>query len=63
MLAKVKKAGGKEPKETMDIGWMYSRTFTDLDSHQWEVLYMDMKAFEKNFKMQMKNTQKQKNRK
>lgn len=36
-------AGGKKTRETEDYGWMYSRSFEDLDGHQWEVLWMDPK--------------------
>ena len=31
-------AGGSQPKEPKDHGFMYVRTFTDLDGHHWEVL-------------------------
>ncbi|MFI2704450.1 VOC family protein [Cellulosimicrobium composti] len=34
----------KEPQE--EGGFMYSRSFADLDGHQWEVLHMDPSAFE-----------------
>ena len=37
--------GAKKYKETDDYGWMYSRSFEDLDGHLWEVLYMDMTKF------------------
>ena len=37
-------AGGLEPKETQDHGWMYGRSFQDIDGHLWEVLYMDVNA-------------------
>ena len=45
MAAKVEKAGGKivDHFEEMD-GAMYGIRFEDLDSHLWEVFYMDMKA-------------------
>jgi uncharacterized protein len=38
-------AGGREPREAQDYGFMYSRTFEDLDGHTWEPMYMDMDAF------------------
>lgn len=44
MMKKVLKAGGTEPRPMQDYGWMYSRTFQDLDGHTWEVFYMDEKA-------------------
>ncbi|MEU8541554.1 VOC family protein [Streptomyces sp. NPDC048717] len=34
-------AGGGPAKEPMDMGFMYSRSFTDLDGHHWEVFWMD----------------------
>lgn len=33
--------GGKSYSETKDYGWMYYRTFEDLDGHQWEITAMD----------------------
>lgn len=43
MLTKALKAGGTEPKEKQDHGFMYQRTFEDLDSHIWEPFWMDPK--------------------
>lgn len=37
-------AGGKEPREPQDYGFMYGRSFEDLDGHVWEPMYMDMDA-------------------
>lgn len=34
-------AGGTVAKPPADLGFMYSRSFHDLDGHAWEVLYMD----------------------
>lgn len=34
-------AGGREARAPSDHGFMYSRSFLDLDGHQWEVLWMD----------------------
>jgi predicted lactoylglutathione lyase len=31
-------AGGSEPKEAQDHGFMYVRSFADLDGHHWEVM-------------------------
>jgi uncharacterized protein len=45
MLEKVLAAGGKEPNEAKDYGFMQQRSFEDLDGHLWEVLYMDMSKF------------------
>jgi uncharacterized protein len=41
MIKKAENSGGKEYREAQDNGWMYSRAFEDLDSHVWEVMYMD----------------------
>ena len=35
-------AGATKYKETDDYGWMYSRSFQDLDGHLWEILYIDI---------------------
>ena len=37
-------AGGTQAKEAQDHGFMYTRSFYDLDSHHWEVLWMDPKV-------------------
>jgi predicted lactoylglutathione lyase len=37
-------AGGTPAMEPMDHGFMYVRSFYDLDEHHWEVLWMDPKA-------------------
>ena len=45
----VKKAIGRGAPEAMpaqDHGFMYGRSFYDLDGHHWEVLWMDPKAVE-----------------
>jgi hypothetical protein len=36
------KAGGTEPSEMKDYGFMQQRTIEDFDGHTWEVFYMDM---------------------
>ncbi|MFI8398835.1 VOC family protein [Streptomyces sp. NPDC085463] len=37
-------AGGTPAKEPMDMGFMYGRSFTDLDGHHWEVFWIDPSA-------------------
>jgi len=37
-------AGGSETLEAKDYGFMYQRSFQDLDGHQWEVVHMDEAA-------------------
>ncbi|WP_345713996.1 glyoxalase [Kineococcus glutinatus] len=33
--------GGREPRRAVDRGFVYGRTFSDLDGHIWEVLWTD----------------------
>lgn len=39
------KAGGTEPHEMRDYGFMQQRTIEDFDGHTWEIFYMDMSKF------------------
>ena len=41
LVDKALAAGGSEPMEAKDYGFMYQRSFQDLDGHQWEVVHMD----------------------
>ncbi|HEU4790324.1 MAG TPA: glyoxalase/bleomycin resistance/extradiol dioxygenase family protein [Flavobacterium sp.] len=41
IIAKVIKAGSSEYMVAKDYGWMYHRSFMDLDNHHWEVFFMD----------------------
>ena len=38
-------AGGIEPSEMRDYGFMVQRTIEDFDGHTWEIFYMDMTKF------------------
>ena len=38
--------GGSPAKEPLDFGFMYGRSFQDLDGHHWEVMWMDPRAVE-----------------
>lgn len=38
-------AGGIEPHETRDYGFMVQRTIEDFDGHTWEIFFMDMSKF------------------
>jgi uncharacterized protein len=38
-------AGGIEPTEMKDYGFMQQRTIEDFDGHTWEVFYMDITKF------------------
>ncbi|HLL32591.1 MAG TPA: VOC family protein [Streptomyces sp.] len=39
-------AGGTASGETQDLGFMYGRSFDDLDGHTWEAVWMDPAAIE-----------------
>ncbi len=47
LVEKAYKAGGISYIEPQEHGWMYSRSFQDLDGHLWEVVWMDPKRVEK----------------
>jgi predicted lactoylglutathione lyase len=38
-------AGGIEPSEMKDYGFMVQRTIEDFDGHTWEIFYMDISKF------------------
>jgi uncharacterized protein len=40
-------AGGSEPREKQDHGWMYGRSFEDIDGHLWEVFFMEESTIKK----------------
>ncbi len=48
MIDKAIEAGAIEPREPQDHGWMYGRSFQDINGHLWEVFYMDESAMPKN---------------
>lgn len=45
MMKNAIEAGGSEPRDPQDHGWMYSRSFEDLDGHIWEPFFMDESKF------------------
>ncbi|HET6807434.1 MAG TPA: VOC family protein [Nitrososphaera sp.] len=47
MINKVIEAGGRESREPQDHGWMYGRSFQDINGHLWEIIYMDESAVKK----------------
>ena len=47
MINKAIEAGGRESREPQDHGWMYGRSFEDIDGHLWEIIYMDETALKK----------------
>ena len=46
MMEKGLAAGGIEPTELRDYGFMQQRTIEDFDGHTWELFYMDVTKFE-----------------
>lgn len=40
-------AGGIEPNEMRDYGFMQQRTIEDFDGHTWEIFYIDITKFPK----------------
>ncbi len=44
ILKVVTESGGSEAMPPMDHGFMYGRSFYDLDGHHWEVMWMDPAA-------------------
>ena len=47
MMEKVVGAGGREARDPQDHGWMYGRSFEDINGHLWEIFYMDETAMKK----------------
>jgi predicted lactoylglutathione lyase len=47
IINKVIEAGGREHRKPQDHGWMYGRSFEDINGHLWEVIYMDKNALKK----------------
>ena len=41
LVNKAVAAGGIEPRPAQDHGFMYSRNFSDLDGHIWEIFWMN----------------------
>lgn len=41
-------AGGKPFNDPVDDGFMYSKSFQDLDDHLWEILYMEPGVVQQN---------------
>ena len=42
--------GGREPRKPQDHGWMYGRSFEDLDGHIWEPFYANESAITEEMK-------------
>ncbi|MCH1624513.1 VOC family protein [Ferdinandcohnia quinoae] len=41
LVNKAIEAGGNHSSDPQDHGFMYQRSFQDIDGHNWEILYMD----------------------
>ncbi len=50
MINNAIESGGIESREKQDYGWMYGRSFEDINGHIWEIIYMDENAIKKNEK-------------
>jgi uncharacterized protein len=50
MINKAIESGGRESREPQDHGWMYGRSFEDIDGHLWEIIFMDESAMKKDGK-------------
>ncbi|MEV6050707.1 VOC family protein [Streptomyces sp. NPDC052107] len=46
LVGKAVAAGGTANPDVQDQGFMYGRSFDDLDGHSWEVVWMDPAAIE-----------------
>jgi len=44
LVDKALAAGGQPAREPNDQGFLYGRSFQDLDGHLWDVFYMDLAA-------------------
>ena len=50
MLVRAIAGGGTEYREAMDYGWLYGRTFQDINGHIWEIVYMDASSMPEEMK-------------
>jgi uncharacterized protein len=48
VMTKGLQAGGIEPHEMRDYGFMQQRTIEDFDGHTWEIFFMDVTKFPAN---------------
>lgn len=46
LVDKALAAGGQPSNAPMDEGFMYGRSFQDIDGHLWEVIWMDLTAIQ-----------------
>jgi uncharacterized protein len=47
MMKRVVDAGGNEPRDPRDYGWMYARSFEDINGHLWDIFYMNESAMKR----------------
>ena len=55
LMKKVLAAGATEPREAQEHGWMYGRSFQDINGHLWEVFWMDPSKVQKDKVSRRKN--------
>jgi predicted lactoylglutathione lyase len=58
MMNRVLEAGGKESRQAQDHGWMYGRSFEDIDGHLWEIIWMDNVNYQEQQQQQQQKQQK-----
>jgi uncharacterized protein len=46
LVDKAVAAGGSEVRPPMDYGFMFNRSYADLDGHIWEIVWMDPSAIQ-----------------
>ena len=47
LINKAIEAGGSEPREKQDHGWMYGRSSEDIDGQLWEAFFMEESTIKK----------------
>lgn len=57
LVEKALAGGGKSFKEPQDHGFMYYRSFQDLDGHIWELMHMDLSQFPEKGEEQLATSQ------
>jgi hypothetical protein len=44
MVNKSIKSGGRQSREPQEHGWLYGRSFEDINGNIWEIIYVDESA-------------------
>lgn len=50
MLDRAVAGGGTEHRKAIDYGWLYGRSFQDINGHIWEIIYMNESAMPEEMK-------------